>query len=104
MWRPALYDRWSRSEALYLGNGVSVAVQPDWWKRPRTLWVNPLQGETEALVRAVGALTHELGHEEWQAFFPSTDDLRAEFDRLGLLPHPAWGDRVQLYERVESRS
>ena len=101
-WRPSLLVRWANEGKLYVGPGLAAAVQLDWWKTPRTLWVNPLRGELAALVPALNALTRELNHEEWQAFFPSTDPLRAECAALGLVPHPAWGDRVRLYERVEA--
>ena len=101
-WRPSLVERWAREGKLYVGPGVAVAVQPDWWKNPHTLWVNPLRGDPAELVAALGGLTRELHHEEWQAFLPSGDDLRAEYDRLGLLPHPYWGDRVHLYERLDA--
>ena len=100
-WRPSLPRRWAEEGKLYLAPGIAAAVQEDWWREPRTLWVNPLRGSPAALFPAVAALTHSLGHEEWQAFLPSTDELRAEYHRLGALPHAAWGDRVQLYERSE---
>jgi hypothetical protein len=44
-----------------------------------------------------------LGHEEWQSFLPSTEPLRAEYASCGAAPHPLWGDRVHLYERLEQR-
>lgn len=101
-WRPSLVERWAREGKLYVGPGLAAAVQVDWWKTPRTLWVNPLQGDPESLLPALGSLTHMLGHEEWQAFLPSGDELRALYDRLGLLRHPSWGDRVHLYEWDDS--
>lgn len=101
-WRPALVDRWLRERKLYVGPEVVVAVQPDWWRSPRTLWANPLRGEPGTLVSTLTRLTRSLDHEEWQAFLPSTDALREEYDRMGLLRHPFWGDRLQLYEWVPS--
>jgi len=100
-WRPSLAGRWSDEGKLYVAAGLAVAVQVDWWKSPRTLWANPLEGDLEALVGAVSALTAVLGHEEWQAFLPSAEGARREYDRLGLSPHPAWGDRVRVFERNE---
>lgn len=98
-WRPALVDRWAREGKLYLGAGLAAAVQEDWWREPRTLWVNPLQGDPTSLIPALGSLAHSLGHEEWQAFLPSGDVWRSAYDALGTLRHPDWGDRLQLYER-----
>jgi GNAT superfamily N-acetyltransferase len=103
-WRSSLLSRWAAESKLYLGSGLAVAVQLDWWKTPRTLWVNPLQGDSASLLPALGQLTRVLGHEEWQAFLPSTEPLRAEYALCGAIPHPAWGDRVQLYERLERGS
>ena len=60
--------------------------------------MNPLAGAADALVPALGRLTHDLGHAEWEAFLPSGDGPRAAYDRLGLLRHPYWGDRVRLFE------
>ena len=100
-WRPSLVERFAREQKLYVGAGLAVAVQQDWWAHPRTLWVNPLVGETTTLVRALGALADSLHHEEWQAFLPSSDALRAEYDRCGTLLHPHWGEHVQLYERID---
>jgi len=100
-WRPALVERWAKEGKLYVAPGLAVAVQMDWWKSPRTLWVNPLQGEPATLVSAVAGLAHALEHEQWQAFLPSTEDARAQYDRLGLFRHPFWGDRVQIFERDE---
>ena len=100
-WRPALVERWAREGKLYVGKGMAVAVQPDWWRGPRTLWVNPLQGDLSALAPALGALTHALNHEEWQAFLPSGEDWRAQYDRVGLQRHESWGDRVHLFELIE---
>lgn len=102
-WRPSLGDRWVKEGKLYAAPGVVVAVQVDWWSDPRTLWVNPLEGTPELLVHAVGALARTLGHEEWQAFLPSSDEARREYDRLGLFPHAAWGDRLRIFERNEPR-
>lgn len=100
-WRPSLVARWASEGKLYVGPGLAVAVQTDWWPRPRTLWVNPLRGHPTELVSALDRLARALGHEEWQAFLPSTDELRAEYSALGLLPHPAWGDRIHLYEWID---
>jgi len=100
-WRPSLVERWSREGKLYVGPGLAAAVQVDWWTTPRTLWVNPLQGDPDVLLPALGSLTRALGHEEWQAFLPSGEEMRATYDRLGLLRHPFWGDRVHLYEWSE---
>jgi len=100
-WRSSLLARWAEEGKLYLGPGLAVAVQTDWWEEPRTLWVNPLRGEPDALFPALDRLTLTLNHEEWQAFLPSTDELRAKYAELGTFPHPAWGDRVGLYERIE---
>ena len=103
-WRPSLLDRWAKEGKLYVGTGIAAAVQTDWWNHPHTLWVNPLRGEPKMLFSALDALTQTLGHEEWQAFLPSTEELRAEYATYGLVPHPAWGDRVHLYERLDSPS
>jgi hypothetical protein len=89
---------------LYVGPRLAAAVQVDWWKEPRTLWVNPLVGEPAVLFPAISALAHTLGHEEWQAFLPSLETFRAQYVTLGLVPHPAWGDRVLLYERLDPTS
>lgn len=97
-WRPSLVSRWASEGKLYLGPGLAAAVQVDWWNEPRTLWVNPLQGATESLFPALDVLTYTLKHEEWQAFLPSTEVLRAEYSERGTVLHPSWGDRVQLYE------
>lgn len=102
-WEPRLLERWAREGKLFAGHGVAVAVQVDWLDSPRTLWVNPLRGEPGTLIPAVGALASRLDQEEWQAFLPSGDPEREEYARLGLRPHPSWGDRVHLYERVEPR-
>lgn len=101
-WRPSLLARWASEGKLYLGPGVAVAAQMDWWMDPRTLWVNPLRGTVPTLLPAMNALARDLGHEEWQAFLPSTDALRTEYAALGALPYPAWGDRVWLCERADS--
>ena len=97
-WRPELVRRWSEEGKLFLGPGIAVAVQTDWWKAPRTLWANPLVGDVAPLVRALAALTRSLQHEQWQAFLPSGATQRAEYEQLGLRPHPEWGDRVRLFE------
>jgi len=98
-WRPDLVDRWVDEGKLFVGPGCAVAVQTDWWKKPRTLWANPLVGEPSTVVPALSSLTRALEHEEWQAFLPSGSERRAEYDRLGLRRHPYWGDRVGLFER-----
>lgn len=103
VWDPRLLERWAREGKLFVGPGVAVAVQVDWLVAPRTLWVNPLRGEPSVLFPAVGALAKRLGQEVWQAFLPTSDRAREEYARLGLRPHPHWGDRVHLYERVEPR-
>jgi N-acetylglutamate synthase-like GNAT family acetyltransferase len=100
-WRSSLLTRWAAEGKLYVGSGLAVAVQVDWGKSPRTLWVNPLQGSPTSLLPALGKLTQSLGHEQWQSFLPSTEPLRAEYAACGAAPHPYWGDRVQLYERFE---
>jgi len=97
-WRRSLVERWTREGKLYVAEGVAVAVQVDWWTSPRTLWANPLQGEVGELVDAVSTLAASLGHEEWQAFLPSSEALRRDYARLGLVPHPAWGDRLRIFE------
>lgn len=102
-WRPSLVRRWAAEGKLYLGPGLAVAAQVDWWRSPRTLWVNPLRGGPAALLPALDLLARALGHEEWQGFLPSTDRLRAAYTVHGTVPHPSWGDRVQLYERFETR-
>jgi len=99
-WRPSLVTRWAVEQKLYLSPGLAVGVQLDWWKSPRTLWVSPLRGELSLILPALGELTHKLGHEQWQAFLPSSEGLRAEYLRHGLKPHPDWGDRAHLYERM----
>lgn len=99
-WRPSLLDRWTEEGKLYAGAGIAAAVQLDWWSDPRTLWVNPLQGDVSELFPALGHLAADLGHAEWQAFLPSTEALRREYDSEGALRHAAWGDRVVLYERL----
>jgi len=100
-WDPRVLDRWIQEGKLFLGPGLAVAVQPDWLPEPRTMWVNPLQGTPGTLLPAVASLAKTLGQEEWQAFLPSTEALRREYSDLGLEPHPAWGDRIHLYERSE---
>lgn len=100
-WDRGILDRWIQEGKLYQGHGMAVAVQVDWWRQPRTMWVQPLQGEPGSLFLAVAALAKKLGQEEWQAFLPSNDDLRRTYTGLGLSAHPFWGDRVHLYERTE---
>ena len=100
-WSPNLLERWTREGKLYLAPGLAVAVQVDWLRDPLTMWVNPLKGAPDALIPAVGRLARQLGQERWQSYLPSTEELRDEYRRLGLTPHPHWGDRVHLYERVE---
>jgi GNAT superfamily N-acetyltransferase len=102
-WDPDIVDRWIKEGKLYVGNELAVAVQVDWLHRPRTMWVNPLRGEPSALVPAIASLARALGQEEWQAYLPSTDELRRVYANLALSPHPRWGDRIHLYERVEGR-
>jgi GNAT superfamily N-acetyltransferase len=103
-WDPNLLSRWAEEGKLYVGPGLAVAVQVDWWREPRTLWVNPIRGEPDSIFPAISLLADTLGHEEWQAFLPSTEPLRQVYTRLGLSPHADWGDRVHLYERVGSTS
>jgi GNAT superfamily N-acetyltransferase len=100
-WRSSLLSRWALEGKLYWGSGLAAAIQVDWWKEPRTLWVNPLRGDPASLFHALGGLTRTLGHKEWQAFLPSTEKLRAEYALHGAILHPSWGDRVQLYERLD---
>lgn len=100
-WRRSLILQWAHEGKLYVGPGLAAAVQLDWWSDPRTLWVNPLQGEPAALFPALGQLAFALKHQEWQAFLPSTEVLRRTYESLGTLTHPAWGDRVHLYERLD---
>lgn len=103
-WRESLLGRWAREGKLWLASGLAVVVQVDWWRNPRTLWAHPLRGEPEALLPEIGQLARSLDQAEWQAFFPSTERLRTRLADLGALPHPSWGDRVQLYERPEPPS
>ena len=98
-WRPSLLGRWVVEEKLYLGPGLAAGVQIDWWRKPRTLWVNPLWGDPADLFPALDRLTRTLGHDEWQAFLPLSDELQREYDALGTLRHPSWGEHVLLYER-----
>ncbi len=88
---------------LYKGRELAAAVLIDWQREPRTMWVNPLQGEPDSLIPAIAMLAKQLGQEGWQAFLPSSDDLRRVYADLGLSPHPHWGDRIHLYERIEER-
>jgi GNAT superfamily N-acetyltransferase len=100
-WDPRLTNRWITEGKLYVGPGLAAAVQVDWLREPRTMWANPLQGEPKSLLPAIGLLAKTLGQEEWQAFLPSTEDLRRAYASLGLSPHAHWGDRLHLYERTE---
>jgi len=100
-WDPQIVVRWIKERKLYLGPGLAAAVQVDWLYEPRTMWVNPLRGEPSALIPAISSLARGLGQEGWQAYLPSTEELRREYANLGLRAHPHWGDRIQLYERVE---
>jgi len=102
-WDPHILDRWIQEGKLYRGHGLAAAVQVDWLREPRTMWVNPLQGEPASLIPAIASLAKTLGQEEWQAYLPSTEDLRRVYANLGLSPHPHWGDRIHLYERTEPR-
>jgi GNAT superfamily N-acetyltransferase len=102
-WDPHILDRWIKEGKLYLGRELAAAVQVDWLREPRTMWVNPLQGEPGSLIPAIASLAKTLGKDEWQAYLPSTGDLRRVYANLGLSPHPHWGDRIHLYERIEGR-
>jgi len=101
-WDPRLPDRWVQEHKLYLGPCLAAAVQVDWQRQPRTMWVNPLQGEPASLFPALTALAAALGQDEWQAYLPSTEPLRRVYADLGLTPHAHWGDRIHLYERAEN--
>lgn len=103
-WRLPLLTRWAGEGKLFLGPGLAVAVQTDWSQGPRTLWVNPLRGDSPSLLPALGQLAGSMEHDEWQAFLPSTEHLRSEYAAYGASPHPQWGDRVLLYERFDSPS
>jgi GNAT superfamily N-acetyltransferase len=103
-WDPAILGRWITEGKLYLGPGLAAAVQVDWLREPRTMWVNPLQGEPVSLFPAVASLAKTLGQEEWQTFLPSSERLRQVYADLGLSPHASWGDRIHLYERTETPS
>jgi hypothetical protein len=103
-WNPRIVDRWITEGKLYVGPGLAAAVQVDWLREPRTMWVNPLQGEPEILLPAIALLAKSLGQEEWQAYLPSTDHLRQVYTDLGLSAHAFWGDRIHLYERTEGPS
>ena len=103
-WNSRIVERWIAEGKLYVGSGLAAAVQVDWLREPRTLWVNPLQGEPKALLPAISCLSKTLGHPEWQAFLPSTAELRQEYADLGMSPHTSWGDRIHLYERIERPS
>ena len=103
-WDPRILDRWVKEGKLYVGPKLAVGVQVDWLAEPRTMWVNPLQGEPDSLLPAVALLAKTLGQEEWQAYLPSTEHLRQVYENLGLSPHASWGDRIHLYERTEAPS
>ena len=103
-WDPRILDRWIKERKLYVGRELAAAVQVDWLREPRTMWVNPLQGEPRALLPAITLLAKALGQEEWQAYLPSTEHLRNEYANLGLNPHAFWGDRIHLYERTDAPS
>jgi len=103
-WQPHVVDRWIAEGKLYVGPGLAAAVQVDWLREPRTMWVNPLQGQPESLLPAIGVLARALGQEDWQAYLPSTDHLRRVYADLGLSAHAFWGDRIHLYERTEAPS
>jgi RimJ/RimL family protein N-acetyltransferase len=103
-WDPHILDRWIKEGKLYVGRELAAAVQVDWLREPRTLWVNPLQGDPTSLFPAVGFLAKTLGQEEWQAYLPSTELLRQRYASLGLSPHSFWRDRIHLYERTETPS
>jgi GNAT superfamily N-acetyltransferase len=100
-WDPHILDRWIEEGKLYLGHELAAAVQVDWLREPRTMWVNPLQGEPSTLLPALASLAKTLEQEEWQAYLPSTENLRKVYAGLGLSPHPSWGDRIHLYERID---
>jgi RimJ/RimL family protein N-acetyltransferase len=103
-WDPHILDRWIEEGKLYVGPKLAAAVQLDWLREPRTMWVNPLQGEPDSLLPAVALLAKTLGQEEWQAYLPSTEHLRKQYANLGLNPHASWGDRIHLYERTQPPS
>jgi GNAT superfamily N-acetyltransferase len=103
-WDPHVLDRWIKEGKLYVGPGLAAAVQVDWLLEPRTMWVNPLQGEPTSLLPAIALLARTLGQEEWQTYLPSTESLRRVYASLGLVPHDLWGDRIHLYERTEAPS
>jgi GNAT superfamily N-acetyltransferase len=103
-WDPDVLNRWIKERKLQVGHGLAVAVQVDWWKEPRTMWANPLWGEPAALIPAIGSLAKTLGQEEWQAYLPSTEQLKNLYAQLGMTPHEFWGDRIHLYERIEAPS
>ena len=103
-WDPSIVDRWIQEGKLFLGPRLAVAIQVDWLREPRTMWVTPLRGEAGALLPAIGVLAKTLGQDAWQAFLPSTDHLRQVYADLGLRPHPFWGDCVHLYEQADATS
>ncbi len=103
-WDLSLLDRWIKEGKLYVGPGLAAAVQVDWLREPRTMWVNPLRGEPGSLLPAVALLAETLGQEEWQGYLPSTEHLRQVYANLGLSPHTFWGDRIHLYERTQTPS
>ena len=102
-WDPRLLQRWTREGKLYVGPGIAVAVQVDWLREPPTMWVNPLRGEPGSLLPAISMLAKSLGQDGWQGYLPSTEELRRQYANLGLVPHPHWGDRIHLYERIETQ-
>ena len=103
-WDPSVLDRWVQEGKLYVGPQLAAAVQANWLREPRTMWVNPLQGEPESLLPAIATLAGALGQDEWQAYLPSTEPLRQVYANLGLSRHALWGDRIHLYERIETSS
>jgi len=101
-WDNRILDRWTQEGKLYVGRGLAAAIQVDWLREPRTMWVNPLRGEPRSLLPALSLLANSLGQDGWQGYLPSTEELRDEYANLGLVPHPHWGDRIHLYERTEA--
>jgi len=102
-WDPHILARWIKERKLYVGHEMAAAVQVDWLREPPTMWVNPLRGEPDSLLPAISLLAKSLGQEEWQAYLPSTEELRREYANLGMVPHSHWGDRIHLYERTEAK-
>ena len=99
-WQPELLHRWAHEGKLFSGGGVTVAIQVDWWQKPRTMWVNPLRGEPLSLLRALGPLAKALDQAEWQTFFPVTEEVLAACETFGRLLPSVWGERARLYERT----